>query len=927
MLDDIGGRTGKPVLNGKVPRQDSDGCEVFTDYFTATEDSSTLSPNEGQDGAEEQPLECGSPSFLDESLVLDSLEGSWTQGDSRAGSPVIHPEDVSAGGNSSHLYVIEAMRRHELSEDSDLHLPAHKEGNSSAENITCTKTDIQAIIVAVPDSSTNDELGPPCSSNVRATGRSEIASEVLEKRESSADSDAAKREAQLERDNPFAFSLAGLRTGEEKPNPLSPSSARSQINANFWRHPLFRIDDDISQLFHTSDTSEGDKWPKRTLPNVSKVAVLGGPQVLWPRCCAGTSLAMPDGTDGEMCEKKIEEQEGGTFESSVPEGEKHKRLLQQKRLPLLLPVPKAEPKLNDRETDNSGGIPLISRDLWSSGAWSEKGTQGPLARFAQWANTLDNDCDPKSTSERCSGSSQRGLTSSENASEAAASESPNSKGAHPVKANSWQEAPKTPKESQGHSPRRGQQVPGIGPCLHISPTTRKSSALPNLPTELNQQPLQNLEAFVKSTSFWSRPKPGASGPQLSGGSQAASAKTELNQQPLQNQREPGEKPSFWSRPKSSALDYQVSAGLHTASAPTELNQHPLRNQKVFGEKPSFWSRPKTSALGSQVLEGSHTANSPTELNQGPLQAQKVSGEKRSFWSRPKPSASVLQASEECHKGPQKIGVEPATTTLSCHYNSGKNGRDTSGSTVPNVPVDISNGNTADLAGIPAKRVWKRRPLLLPNFMKRPASCLEDPRSCALKPLNTDQTRLNKSTRKADAQDEAKDTTTKMRKCDAQCKTTNASAQTRGCQAEVLDTSAQTSFICVLGKHVKLCDNGQTQLRATFHVKLEDVQFKDLSLRHANEDTPFSFATYMSTNSMAIGKMRLASNQEKPTATNVHFDMVLVPQDGNVKVTTIGQSWLLLNKGCSFFIRRGVPFTLKNVGTATAEILYILSLPC
>lgn len=920
MSDDIGWRTGKPVLNGKVPRRDTDGCELFTDYFTVTEGSPTPSSNEGQDGAEEQPLECVSPSLPDESLVLDSLDGSWTHRDSRAGSPVIHPEDVAAGGNSSHLYVIEAMRRHELNDDSYLHLPAHQEDNSTAENITRTKTDIQAIIIAVPDSS--------------ATGLSEVASEELEKRESSADNGAAKTEAQLERDSPFAFSLNGLRTGEEEPNSLGPPPARSQINANFWRLPLFRTDDDISQLVHPpSGTSEGDKGPKRTLPNVSKVAVLGGSQVLWPRCGAGASLPKPGCTEGEMC-KKLEGQGGGTFESSVPDDGQNKRLFQQKTLPLLSPMPKAKPKLNDSETDNSGGMPLISRDLWSSGACSEKGTQEPLARFAQWANRLDKDSGPKSTSRRCSGSGQLGHMSSKNAqgedgtSEVAASENLNSEGAHPVKGHSCQETPKSPKESQGHLPRHGQQMPDISPCLDIFPATRKTPAVPSVPTELYQQPLQNQEAFVKKTSFWtrprSRPKSGALGPQLFGGSHTANARIELNQQPLQNQRASVQKPSLWSRPKSNALDAQVSAGLHTASAPTEPNRHPMQNQKVSGEEPSFSSRPKASAVDAQVSAGLHTASAPTELKHAPLQTQKASEEKRSFWSRPKSSAQGSLVSEAGHRVPQKRGVEPATTALSFHDSSGKNGRGTSESTLPNVPVDISNDNTADSAGIPAKRVSKHKPLLLSNFNKRPASCLEAPQSSALKSLNTGQTRGNKSPRKGDAQDEAKDTTTKM--CDAQCGTINAFAQTSGCQAGVLDTSAQTSFICVLGKHVKMGDTEKQQLRDTFHVTLEELAFKDLSLRRATEDTPFSFAIYMSTSTMAVGKMRLAANQGKPAATNQHCDMVLVPQDGNVKVTTMDQAWLLLSQGCTFFIRRGVPFALQNVGSRPSEILYFLSVP-
>lgn len=433
MSDDIGRRTGKPVLGGKVPRQDSEGCELFTDYFTVTDGSPTLSPNKMQDGAEEPPRECESSLFLDDSMVLDSLDGSWTQGDSRAGSPVIHPEDVGAGGNSSQLYIIEAMRRHGVEGDSYLHLPGSEEGHSVGENITLTKTDIQAIIAAVPDSG--------------AKGLSDVASEELEKTESTADSGAATREKQLERDGPLTASLTGFRTGEEKPNLLSSLLASCQINANFGRHPLFRTDGD-SQLVCPSDTTEGGKRLKKSLRNVSEVIMLDGPKVLWPRPWAGTSLAKPDCTEGETCKKG---KEPGTSENVVPEDEQHERPSRQKRFPLLLSVPSAKPKLNESGTENSSGMPLMSRDLWSSGACS-KSTQEPFALFAPCENALDKDCGRKSTNERCSGSSQLGHVSSKNAgggdgtAGATASENPNFEGAYPGKEDLFQEAPRPKKK-------------------------------------------------------------------------------------------------------------------------------------------------------------------------------------------------------------------------------------------------------------------------------------------------------------------------------------------------------------------------------------------------------------------------------------------------------------------------------------------------
>lgn len=146
------------------------------------------------------------------------------------------------------------------------------------------------------------------------------------------------------------------------------------------------------------------------------------------------------------------------------------------------------------------------------------------------------------------------------------------------------------------------------------------------------------------------------------------------------------------------------------------------------------------------------------------------------------------------------------------------------------------------------------------------------------------------------------------------------------QHEAKDAVVQTSFICMVGKSIKLDRTAKKHLRGAFHANEGDVAFLDMSLQEACGDAPIMFGHYISTCKATVGIMRLGPNTEKPMAANNENDMFLYALDTGVNITTVGGTWLLLSKGSTFYVPRGLPFTLKNLGLTISKILYILTEP-
>ncbi|XP_065284216.2 uncharacterized protein [Dermacentor albipictus] len=146
------------------------------------------------------------------------------------------------------------------------------------------------------------------------------------------------------------------------------------------------------------------------------------------------------------------------------------------------------------------------------------------------------------------------------------------------------------------------------------------------------------------------------------------------------------------------------------------------------------------------------------------------------------------------------------------------------------------------------------------------------------------------------------------------------------QQEVKDAIVQTSFMCMIGKSINLSKAGKKCLREALHIKEEEVKFMDLSAKQALGNGAITFGHYFSTDTTTFGVMRLDPSCEKAMSANNHHDMFLYAVDTGVNITTLGGTWMLLQKGSAFYISRGLPFTLKNLNETMVKILYVLTEP-
>ncbi|XP_049521795.1 uncharacterized protein LOC119448195 [Dermacentor silvarum] len=137
---------------------------------------------------------------------------------------------------------------------------------------------------------------------------------------------------------------------------------------------------------------------------------------------------------------------------------------------------------------------------------------------------------------------------------------------------------------------------------------------------------------------------------------------------------------------------------------------------------------------------------------------------------------------------------------------------------------------------------------------------------------------------------------------------------------------QTSFMCMIGKSINLDKTEKKYLREAVHTKEEEVQFVDMSLKQACCNGAITFDHYFSADTTTLGVMRLDSRCEKAMSANNEHDMFLYAVDTGVNITTLGGTWMLLPKGSGFYISRGLPFTLKNLGETMVKILYVLAEP-
>ncbi|XP_077506180.1 uncharacterized protein LOC144115628 isoform X2 [Amblyomma americanum] len=148
----------------------------------------------------------------------------------------------------------------------------------------------------------------------------------------------------------------------------------------------------------------------------------------------------------------------------------------------------------------------------------------------------------------------------------------------------------------------------------------------------------------------------------------------------------------------------------------------------------------------------------------------------------------------------------------------------------------------------------------------------------------------------------------------------------GLQHEVKDASVQTSFVCMIGSRAKMDREARHRLVSSLYVGEDKVKFLDPNLRPAGESAPFSFGYYAATDSVIMGIMKLRPDCEKPLAVDYVHDMCFYVLDDGLMVSTVGDAWTLLEKGSVFRLLSGMPYSFKNVGTATSKLFYVLMKP-
>ncbi|XP_049516422.1 uncharacterized protein LOC119436973 [Dermacentor silvarum] len=158
------------------------------------------------------------------------------------------------------------------------------------------------------------------------------------------------------------------------------------------------------------------------------------------------------------------------------------------------------------------------------------------------------------------------------------------------------------------------------------------------------------------------------------------------------------------------------------------------------------------------------------------------------------------------------------------------------------------------------------------------------------------------------------------------KAKHAGVQTYDVQQEVEDAIVPRSLMGMIGKSISLNKTGKKRLRKAFHAKEEEVQFMDLSLKQALGTGAITFGHYFSTDTTTLGVMRLGPRSEKTLSANNDHDMFLYAVDTGVKITTLGGTWMLLPKGSTFYIKRGLPFSLKNLSETMVKIVCVLTKP-
>ncbi|XP_042148548.1 uncharacterized protein LOC8024435 isoform X2 [Ixodes scapularis] len=115
-------------------------------------------------------------------------------------------------------------------------------------------------------------------------------------------------------------------------------------------------------------------------------------------------------------------------------------------------------------------------------------------------------------------------------------------------------------------------------------------------------------------------------------------------------------------------------------------------------------------------------------------------------------------------------------------------------------------------------------------------------------------------------------------------------------------------------------------RRVFTKQRRDVELLDGELRPVGKTAPVGLGLLVSTDHVTVGILRLLPSAVKGYSETRDHDTILLTTDNSVVVERRG-SWEVLSRNSSSYICRGMPYSIRNISPAPAEVYIILVTPC
>ncbi|EEC01445.1 hypothetical protein IscW_ISCW016428 [Ixodes scapularis] len=112
----------------------------------------------------------------------------------------------------------------------------------------------------------------------------------------------------------------------------------------------------------------------------------------------------------------------------------------------------------------------------------------------------------------------------------------------------------------------------------------------------------------------------------------------------------------------------------------------------------------------------------------------------------------------------------------------------------------------------------------------------------------------------------------------------------------------------------------------FTKQRRDVELLDGELRPVGKTAPVGLGLLVSTDHVTVGILRLLPSAVKGYSETRDHDTILLTTDNSVVVERRG-SWEVLSRNSSSYICRGMPYSIRNISPAPAEVYIILVTPC